>query len=309
MYRDFANSTYAARTGMNQSTAPNSSYGGFRMFLSSLNQTLVKEYEAKEADKRKWKDECSQKKYIALCSEADRTFHDMVKNRMDMLIGIIDTLANNHKASNRDFIMTPPRQEKLLVISTAEPRLKDMTETERDILIASVSDNYQESAYLHSLFKKVGIDYDLPYEPEKYDRDVDGLTNFLKTKIIPNIAKDPSTIIALNQFLGGKQDYGNDDPNSPYFNPNILCERFDSVKPSVPATRALPELTDSFDLRVRTLSASITANSHDDSELFAELTKVYDDIKTNGMNSINLHQAESLIATVNEKYPNDKKES
>lgn len=287
----FQSGTGAAKTGMMKATAPGASYEALRMLCVSVSHALMKDYAEKEAQKSEWAKVYNRNKLFEMSRDADSVYADEVKTKQRFLNGIIDKLKSSREEAVNRFMTIPPRQEKILMINTVEPRLEDMSKTELNALIASVSDNYQESAYLNAKCKQHGIDYQI-MDPERMLEDLDNFTAILKNDVVAHIGEDPSGHLRIAEFFKG----GTDGVL------NIYQRQLDSIAPALTTMEALPELTDSDDLLNRLTAARRKVYGKDE-DLRSQIISVQYKIEKYGLSENHLHEAEKLIATVNEQYP------
>lgn len=292
---------YANRTATTRGNGtPTTKNGAFRLYLRNRNTALLNERAEIEKAKAENIENLSKK----LAEEKNRDLDEIRANRLkiaqDQMLKIADKIDANLTHAINKLAMIPPRPEKVLMIENAGKRFDKISDTELNMLIASVADNFQESALLHSIAEKHGKDYDLYFTPEKANEYKDKLIRLYKEKVIPFIGDDAVEHFEMANFFryeDGKPLYGEINP---------LADYFDHLPIAVEDEKPIPELTNQKGLEDRLYEARQLCWSNHARALWEETISVGMDIQKNGLTTENIKTAEKLIKIVGELYVDEK---
>lgn len=296
-YRFYINASEAAK-GTKGRMMPGTSFYAFRMFAKSMNESIRKDWAAKEAEKAEYAKDHNAKAIEKKFHDADTVFADYVTGKKEMLTRILDKLASNTQRAFEKFTMIPPRPESITKIDLADKRFDTMSETEFLLLAEDCASNYQESSYLQAVAKKHGKDYKIPFEPGEAKENLNLLVSIMKRDVIAHIDDDPVENLALGTYFAHK------DGGEIYGYINLYSCYFDDLPVFVQdESDIIPELTDRADIENNLVAARKVCWENGLKSLWNDAVNIGYDIQKNGLTLDNITKAEKIITVVNEMYP------
>lgn len=295
----FKNGTESSKTEKHYSS-PYTNCGALRSFSQSINIVLNKDRKAIDEEiaeaSKKLNSEALKEKNI----ELNEAFTASLKGKQNILGNVMSKLIANIQKAGKKHFMLPPTPEGILEIDTVDKRFDSLSETELLMLIEKHSDNYQESAYLQSVARKHGKDYNLQIEPNEFFENLKKYEELFRHEVIERISDDPENNLTLGTFFNYKEG----KPINGYL--NYYADYFDSLPVYVDDEESIiPELTNKEHLQSQLINARQTCWKHNLKSLWEDAVLINRNIQEKGFTIENISKAEKIVKVVNEMFPDE----